>query len=246
VADVVLGGYRDLEPELQPRAIELLTERTASAEKLLDAIGREEIPASALNSNQVRQLLARGDTSLVEKVRARWGSIRQDRDPRREAVIAEMRSFLRKTPGDANVGQQVFGKLCGQCHKIYGQGQEVGPDITLNGRNSFEQLLSNVFDPSLVIGSSYQARTVLTADGRVLTGLLAEDSPQRVVLKTQGGKIETIARSDIEQVKTGQLSYMPEDVERQLSRQEIVDLLSYLALDRPPSDRTAKKIPGAP
>ncbi len=245
VADVVLSGYRDLEPELQPRAIEMLTERTTSAEKLLDAIGREEIPASALNSNQVRQLLARGDASLAEKVRARWGSIREERDPGREAVIAEMRSFLRKTPGDANVGQQVFGKLCGQCHKIYGQGQEVGPDITLNGRSSFEQLLSNVFDPSLVIGNSYQARTVLTADGRVLTGLLAEDSPQRVVLKVQGGKQEVIPRGEIEVMKTSPLSLMPEDLEKQLQPQELADLFAYITLDKPPSDPSARKLAGS-
>ena len=101
---------------------------------------------------------------------------------------------MRRTPGDPNAGQVVFQKVCGQCHKIHGQGQEVGPDITVNGRSSFEQLLSNVFDPSLVIGAAYQARTVATNDGRILTGLVAEDSPQRVVLKVQGGKLETIAR----------------------------------------------------
>ena len=56
-----------------------------------------------------------------------------------------------------------------------------------NGRNDFEQLLSNVFDPSLVIGPGYQATTVATTDGRVLTGLLAEDGKERVVLKIQGG-----------------------------------------------------------
>ena len=42
----------------------------------------------------------------------------------------------------------VFKKLCAQCHKIYGEGVEVGPDITSNGRGDFDQLLSNIFDPS--------------------------------------------------------------------------------------------------
>ena len=91
-----------------------------------------------------------------------------------------MRELLGKTSGDALRGQAVFNKVCGQCHKIHGHGQEVGPDITRNGRASFDQLLSNVFDPSLVIGASYQARTVITTDGRVLTGLVAEDNEQRL------------------------------------------------------------------
>ena len=67
------------------------------------------------------------------------------------------------------------------------------PRPDLNGRSSFEQLLSNVLDPSLVIGSAYQARTVITTDGRVLTGLVVEDNPQHVILKMQGGKLETIS-----------------------------------------------------
>jgi putative heme-binding domain-containing protein len=222
-----------------------LTERKAWAEQLLEAIGRDELPASALNANQVRQLLARGDRSLAEKVAARWGSLRETRDPAREEVIARMRPFLRKTSGDAIAGQEVFRRVCGQCHKMYGEGQDVGPDITANGRSSFEQLLSNVFDPSLVIGASYQARTVLTADGRVLTGLVAEDSPQRVVLKIQGGKQETIPRAEVDVMKVSQLSLMPEDLEKQLKPEELADLFAYLTLDRPPSDRAARKLPGS-
>jgi len=170
--------------------------------------------------------------------------VRTERNPRREQVINEMRTFIRATPGDAKVGQQVFSKVCAQCHKIYGQGQDVGPDITGVGRSSFEQLLSNVFDPSLVIGAAYQARTVITDDGRVLTGLLAEDSPQRVVLKIQGGKLETIARDNIAESKLSPLSLMPEELEKQLKPQELADLFAFLTLDKPPGDPSARQLPG--
>src|SRR5690606_9089958 len=125
---------------------------------------------------------------LSKLVTATWGTLRDERNPQREEVIAEMRRFIRANPGDPVAGQKVFAKVCGQCHKIYGEGQDVGPDLTANGRSSFEQLLSNVFDPRLVIGAAYQARTIVTTQGRVLTGLVSEDSDQRVVLKVQGGK----------------------------------------------------------
>jgi putative heme-binding domain-containing protein len=245
VGRVVLENYSRLEPELRPRAIELLTERRAWAEALLEAIGRQEIPSTALNVNQVRQLMLRGDAELVAKVTARWGSVRSDRDPAREQVIADMRSLLRRAPGDAANGQQVFNRVCGQCHKLHGQGQDVGPDITLNGRNSFEQLLSNVFDPSLVIGAAYQARTVITEDGRVLTGLLAEESKEQIVLKTQGGKLETLPRADISQMKVSQLSLMPDELEKQLKPHELADLFSLLTLDKPPGDPSARRLPGS-
>jgi putative membrane-bound dehydrogenase-like protein len=246
VAGVVIERYPSLEPELQPKAIELLTERPAWAAQLLAEIEAKKIPPSAVNVNQVRKILAKNDPAMKKQVEAIWGTIRESRNPQREKVVAQMREVIRKTPGDAAKGQLIFKKLCAQCHKLHGEGAEVGPDITGNGRSDYEQLLSNVFDPSLVIGQGYKQTNVVTNDGKVLNGLLVEDSPQRVVLKTQGGKIETIARGNVEEVATIPLSYMPEDVERQLSSQEIADLFALLVLDRPPGDPAARKIPGAP
>src|SRR5262249_47973342 len=149
-----------------------------------------------------------------------WGTVRSERNPDREKTISRIRQLVRSTAGDPIAGRTVFQKSCGNCHKIYGQGQEVGPDITANGRATFEQLCSNVLDPSLVIGAAYQARTVVTEDGRILTGLLVEESPQRIVLKQQGGKTETIPRDQVAEFDTSKLSLMPEDVEKQLTQQE--------------------------
>jgi putative heme-binding domain-containing protein len=235
-----------MEPELQPRAIEMLTQRAAWGKQLLQKVSKKEISSTALNVNQVKKLLAFKDAELSKQVTAVWGTLREERNPEREKVVAEMRTFLKKTPGDAMKGQTVFKNLCGQCHKIHGDGQDVGPDITSNGRADFEQLLSNVFDPSLVIGAAYQATTVITKKGQVITGIVTEDNAQRVVLKVQGGKTETVARGDIEEMAVSKVSLMPENLEKQLKPQEIADLFAFLYLDKPPSDPTAKRIPGAP
>jgi putative heme-binding domain-containing protein len=246
VAEIVLAAFPDLEPEARPNAIVILTERPAWTRRLLDAVESETIPASAVSVNQLRKMLAGRDRQIAERVRAIWGTIREGRDERRELVVGQMRNFLRKTPGDPVAGQAVFRKLCAQCHTIYGEGQDVGPDITSIGRTDFDQLISNVFDPNLVIGASYQATTVATTDGRVLTGLLAEDSPERIVLRLQGGQQEVIPRDEVEEKKTADISLMPEDVEKQLTPQEVADLFAFLALDRPPGDPSARLLPGAP
>lgn len=244
VATKLLATFDQLDPELRPRAAELLTQRLAWSKTLLAEIGAGKISPSLLNASQIRKLLAFDDKQVAAEVAKHWGSVRTDRDPDREKVITDMRKLIRSGKGDPVAGQAIFARVCGQCHKMHGSGQEVGPDITNNGRGSFEQLLSNVFDPSLVIGASYQARVVLTADGRVLTGLLVEDNDQRIVLKMQGGKLETIARDDIDAVKVSPLSLMPEKLETQLKPQEIIDLFALLTLDRPPTDPEAKLIPG--
>ncbi len=244
IGEVTLTVYPELEDDLKPAAVELLTSRVAWSNQLLDAIAAGKVSKDAVNVNQVRKLLKSGDKGLAKRVQEIWGKLRTDRNPQREQVVAQMRELVKNGHGDAAAGQAVFGRLCGQCHKIHGTGQEVGPDITVNGRSNFEQLLSNIFDPSLVIGGAYQPRIVSTGDGRVLTGLLVEDSPTRVVLKLQGGKLETIARSNIDEIETSKLSLMPEGVETQYKPQEIVDLFAYLKLDKPPTDPTAKTLPG--
>jgi putative heme-binding domain-containing protein len=246
VSEIVLNVYRDLEPELQPKAIELLTQRPEWAKPLLEAIGRQEVSANALNVNQVQKLLASRDKELVALVTTKWGAVRTQRNPQREQVVADVRKLLQQRHGDAKRGEAVFKKVCAQCHRIYGEGQDVGPDITVNGRGSFDQLLSNVLDPSLVVGAGYQARLVTTTDGRTLTGLLVEDSPQRVVLKEQGGKLDTIPRAEVDSVTVSKLSLMPEGLEKQLTEKELIDVFEFLLWDKHPSDPAAKRLPGAP
>ncbi len=195
VSAIVLDAYERMEPDLQPKAIELLTQRPAWGMPLIQAIGAKKVPTGALNVNQVRKLLASKDAELVKQVKTLWGTIREGANPEREKIVKDMGAFLRQNRGDARAGAVVFKNLCGQCHKIHGEGFDVGPDLTGNGRASFDQLLSNVFDPSLVIGAAYQATTVQTTKGRTLTGLVVEDNARRIVLKLQGGKLEAIPRS---------------------------------------------------
>lgn len=246
VAEIVLARYAKLEPNLQPRALELLTTRAEWSAPLLAAIEAKTISKDAPNLNQLRRMVSFKDEAFAKQFKALYGTIREGRNPDREQVLNKTRDFLHGTPGDPTRGVAVFKKVCAQCHKLYGEGAEVGPDLTGSGRNNWDQLLTNVLDPSLVIGGSYQARILQTTDGRVLTGLAVEDNDQRVVLKVQGGKLETIPRDQIEVYKVSEVSMMPEQLEKQITPQELADLFSYIALDKPPTDPTAKYLPGYP
>ncbi|PYJ81179.1 MAG: hypothetical protein DME22_21770, partial [Verrucomicrobia bacterium] len=166
LADVLLGEYAKLAPELKPLAIDLIMQRETWARKLLDAVLANKLPKGVLNANHLRKILESNDRDALWAVEKAFGRIREERNPEREKVVAEMGVFFREHIGDPHRGQTVFRNLCAQCHTIYGEGGKVGPDITANGRASFEQLLSNVFDPSLVIGPGYEVTTVVTKDGR--------------------------------------------------------------------------------
>jgi putative heme-binding domain-containing protein len=246
VANLLLDRYAKMDPELQPLAVEVLMQRQPWTRKLLDAVLAKRLPPGALNANHLRRILDGNDREAVWAVEKAWGTVRKERSPEREKVVAEMDRFLRQHPGDAKAGRQVFKKVCAQCHSIYGEGVSVGPDLTANGRASFEQLLSNVFDPSLVIGPGYQATTVVTKGGRSLMGLVTEDSLQRIVLKLPGGGQQVIPRGEVEYAAVSKLSMMPEGIESLMDRKDLADLFAFLALDRQPDDPRARPIPGAP
>jgi putative heme-binding domain-containing protein len=245
-AEVVLARYPSLDPRLQPLAVDLLLQREPWARKLLDAVLEKKLPRSTLNANHLREILESNDREAIWAVEKEWGTVREERNPQREKVVAEMGEYLRRHPGDAKAGQAVFKKLCAQCHSIYGEGESLGPDLTSNGRGTFDQLLASVFDPSLVIGQSYQTTTVVTEDGRNLTGLVTEDNNRRIVLAMPGGGKEVVARNDVKYTRTSKLSMMPEGIETILDRKELADLFAFLALDRPPGDPQARPIPGSP
>ena len=246
VAGVVLARYPALDTELQPLAIDLLLQREPWARTLLDAVLAGKLPRGTLNANHLRKILEGNDREAVWAVEKAWGTVRAERSPEREKVVAGMSEYLRKNPGDPMAGRFVFKRLCAQCHTIYGEGEPLGPDLTTNGRGSFDQLLASVFDPSLVIGPSYQTTTVVTEDGRNLTGLVTEDNDRRVVLALPGGGKEVVARGNVKYTRTSKLSLMPEGIEALLDRKDLADLFAFLALDRPPGDPRARPIPGAP
>ena len=246
LADVLLAQYPNLAPELQPLAVDLIMQREVWARKLLDTVLAGRLPRGVLNANHLRKILESNDREALWAVEKAFGRVREERNPEREKVVAEMGDFLRKNAGDPVAGQRVFRHLCAQCHMIHGEGGSVGPDITANGRASFEQLLSNVFDPSLVIGPDYQVTTVVTRDGRNLTGLIVEDNPHRVVIRMPGEGQEAVPRNNVKYMRVSKLSMMPEGMETMISRTDLADLFAFLSLDKPPGDPTARPIPGAP
>ncbi|MBA2117648.1 PVC-type heme-binding CxxCH protein [Bremerella alba] len=245
IATLLLERLEALSSENRPKAIEVLLQRPAWTHLLLSQIENGKLAKDILSINQLQRLVSTSNANVAQQIASIYGTIKTGRDPSRTFIVAQMRRLVTSEQGNPHRGIEVYNKLCGQCHKLHGKGQEVGPEITVNGRGNLEQLLSNVFDPSLVIGKDYQAVTVLTIEGRVLSGLLVEDSPSRVVLKLQGGKLETIARDDVDAMKTSDTSLMPEGIEKQLAPEEILDLFAYLTLTKPPADPAAELISGA-
>ena len=246
LGDVLLGEYPLVKPELKPLIVEVLMQREVWASKILAKIKSKELPRNTLDAGHLRKILETNDRYAIWLVQDLWGSIRTQRSPQREQVVLNTLHMLKHAEGDARAGELVFRRACAQCHKLYGEGQTVGPDLSGNGRGSFQQLVSNVLDPSLVIGPGYQSMLVVTDDGRNLSGIPVEDNEEQIVLRIPGGETQAIPRNSIMFVKKHPLSLMPEGLEQTLNEQELTDLFTFLSYDKHPADPSAKPIPGAP
>ncbi|MCA8985135.1 MAG: dehydrogenase [Planctomycetaceae bacterium] len=244
LAQPVITAYPQFPPTLRPAVIDLLTQRKSWGNAFVAAVRGQQLSREDINATQLRRLLEIADEPLAAEIIGLWGKVRDQPQVDRQRAIARAQRIIRTIPGDPHRGILVYNRICGQCHKLHGEGADVGPDLTRNGRNNFAQLLSNVFDPNLVIGEAYQARTIVTEDGRVVTGLVAEDNEARVVLKLQGAKTVTIPRDEIEFMKISDVSLMPEQLETQMTEQELADLFMLLTLDKHPGDQAAVQLAG--
>lgn len=236
-----------LKPVLQATIAEKMCQREPAATSLLKVVANGSIRKELIGPNRVRLLATNGSESAKQLVSKIWGTVNTENNTEREAMIKNLLNQMRNgAHGDPKRGWVVYDRICGQCHVMHGRGAEVGPNITANGRGSYEQLMVSVFNPSLVIGDAYKSVTIRTEDGTVVTGLLVSRDKEKTVLKVQGGKEQTIVEKEIETFQQDKKSLMPEGIENQLSPQELFDLLALLTLEKAPESEDNTIISGTP
>jgi putative heme-binding domain-containing protein len=136
--------------------------------------------------------------------------------------------------GDAARGAAIYhtgvGVTCRSCHKIGSEGPEVGPSLDGVGRKLTKpQLLESLLYPSKTIDPKYVTWTMVTEDGDVHSGLMVEKTAERVTLRDAQNRLHTVASADIQQLQQQPQSLMPEQLLRDMTRQEAADLLEFLA-----------------
>ena len=125
-------------------------------------------------------------------------------------------------------GRTIYKKTCGACHKLYNDGGDVGPNLTGSNRANLDYILLNLLDPSYDVADGYKMVTIATANGRLISGIIAEEDTQKLVLKTAEQPRVVIAKDDIDARKTSPLSLMPDGQLLKMSDQEVLDLIKYL------------------
>ena len=226
----LLEIYGSLSPEQRSDAVMTLVSRKTFAKDLLDAVRNETVPRQDLSAVAIRQIQQLGDEDLAKRVNEVWGTMRKT-SAEKKARIQQFKEQLKPAvlaKADLSHGRAVFEKTCGKCHRLFGTGGDIGPDITGSNRADLEYTLQNMIDPNALIGRDYQSTQLLLEDGRLVTGLLKEDNETAVVIQTANEKL-VIDKDDITNRKLSEISMMPEGQLDQMKSEEVVALVAYLA-----------------
>ena len=228
--ETLIAAYPALPADEKKDALSALASREPFALALMDAIAAKKIVGNEISADIIRQLRNLQSAALDKRLGEVWGVARET-SADKQKQIAKFRAIIKKgysVNPDASLGRAVFKKNCANCHTLFDDGAKTAPDLTGSNRRDLEYVLSNVVDPSAIVGKDYLAHRIQMADGRVLTAIVKAQTDKTMTIITQNETL-TISKSDVEKMQESKESLMPEKLLDPLSEHELRSLVRYLA-----------------
>ena len=229
VARALIKAYGRFRNPQRPKVISILASRRTFAAALVEAVAEGKIPSADVSPYELRQIRTHGDPALDEAVERLWGVVGATPDDKRSR-IASLRAALRPevlAAADLPRGRGIYERACGRCHRLFGAGESIGPDLTGGQRTNIDYLLENIVDPGGVVNRDYRMSIVTLSDGRVLNGLVTARDEGTLTLVTPTDR-HVLAMGEVDAVQVTQQSPMPEGLLEQLTAEDIRDLIGYL------------------
>ena len=225
----ILKIYSELDTAGKRDALTTLASRVLFAKALMAAVTSGAVKANELPADIVRQLRAHDVKEISAQLDKVWGVSRSAPAAKLKEIAKYKKLIEAKVNRPANLprGRVLFQRTCGQCHKLYGEGGEIGPDITGSNRNNLDYLLTNMLDPNAEVPNDYRTTILRTKDNRVLVGVIRRNEGQSVTIATPA-EVVTVAKRDVAAIDPQNFSMMPEGLILALKEDELRDLVAYL------------------
>lgn len=222
-ADVLLAGWSTYGPGSRQEIIALLLTRGEWASALLNAVEKGDVPPAEIGAVQRQALLGHADTAIRKKA----GTLFTATNPDRQKIV---QNYLRisELRGDVVKGRDIYRAQCAICHRLKGEGTELGPDLGMIAGKPLDQLLTAILDPNQAIEPRYLAYSATTNDGRMIAGIVSEETANGLTLKAPGGAEQVIARAELKELVGTGRSPMPEGLEQVLAPELMADLIAFL------------------
>lgn len=224
------GGPISDEHDLRATGCRTLASRRSWAKALLVELNQWRLKASDVPPDVIQQLRTYEDDEIKSAVVEAFGVPLEISSPEKMAQIEALSDLVSKGTGDPKLGQVHFAKRCATCHKLFGEGETIGPALDAYDRGNLKFWLPAIVEPSLEIREGFQSYMALTQDGRVITGMVAAQDPRTITIRTAENQAIVLERDDLDEFRAINTSLMPEDVLKEMTDQEIKDLFAYLSL----------------
>lgn len=240
-APLLVESYPRLDGPGKDAVVETLATRVDTSLRLIDAVERGTIPAGEVETFLLRQMQLGGDAVVIRRIAEVWPEQRLIAEDKLRGITRLRGLLSAETLASASPpeGRVVYDRVCGQCHKLFGNGGDLGPELTGGQRGELGYWLENILDPSAVIPENYQVTLLNLADGRQLSGRLGEETPRTLTLETPSERL-VLERKSVVSLERLQISMMPEGLIDGLSETEVANLIAYLMspgpLEPAPSD----------
>jgi putative membrane-bound dehydrogenase-like protein len=228
----LLARWETMPPAVRAAAAQLAATRPQWNWALFNAVDKGVVRRGDIPPAVVRSLLTAKNADVRGKAEQVFGKYRAG-GANKLGLIAEKRKVVAEGPVDLAAGHAVAQKTCLVCHKLHGEGAEVGPDLTGVGRSSLDALLHNVVNPNEIIGQGYENVEVETRDEQTFSGRMVENTDNRVKLLMAGPSETVIDKSNVKAVRVTGNSAMPEGLE-QMPDADFRNLIWYILA--PPQD----------
>ena len=233
IGQEVVAAYKDMPEAVRGVAQSLLASRGSWAKLLVAAVEAKQIEPAGIHESTVRRLLLSDQAEVREACKKHWGELAGASNEALRAEVEKLLQVVASGSGNPYAGKKIYATSCGKCHKLFADGGAIGPDLTSYKRDDLRGILLNVVNPSAEIREGFENYLVQTADGRTLSGFIAEQDSQVVVLRGVDGQNLSLPRDEIEDLRAVPVSLMPTGLLKPFSDQQVRDLLAYLRSTQP-------------
>ncbi len=233
IASALVARLKSMPEQVRSAAFSLLADRAAWTDQVLQAVKAGRLDKSLVPQRFLRRALLHRKENITRLVESIWGKLQGATTQAMYRQIARLKQVIEAADGNPYAGKELFAQHCGKCHRLFGEGGQIGPDLTAFQRTDLDRMLLNVVNPSAEIREGYENYLIITADGRTLTGFIEDKDEQLVVLKDAEGRRHLVPREEIEEMAQLPQSVMPQGLLDPLSDQQIRDLFAYLRASQP-------------
>jgi putative membrane-bound dehydrogenase-like protein len=233
---LLLDRWNSFTPELRSSAINSLLANEESTLAFLQAAKNKQVSITSLTPTRQTILIKHRNPKIAQLSKELFSSL--ENTPRNQIAKKYQKSLSLK--GESKSGENIFKKNCSACHQVGKTGKEIGPNLMTTLDKDSSMFITHIMDPNRYVPPNYIQYIIVDLNGKIWTGMISEQTATSITLKEDKDKTHTILLNQIDEMTSTGKSLMPEGLEKELTLQNMSDLIAFLNKHKKQLDQVSK------